>query len=211
MIATAQSTAAAPLPATPRERWLRERLAFVYRRLRRRTARQLHPWRRARAIHRLSKLRSRRGILVLCHGNICRSPFAAAVLRTLTPVPIVSAGFVGPGRPVPVFAAEAAAMRSVELDAHRSQVVTRELLDATDLVIVMDDATARATRRLLGGTRREVVLLGDLDPEIPDSRGITDPWGRSAETFQRVFARIDRCCRHLARVVNDAAHPGVES
>lgn len=132
-------------------------------------------------------------------------------MRTLTSVPITSAGFVGPGRAVPAFAGEAAAMRSVDLDAHRSQLVTSEMLAAADLVIVMDDATARATRRLLDGMRREVVLLGDLDPEIPDSRGITDPWGRSAETFQQVFERIDRCCRHLARMMDGGTRHGVES
>ena len=209
-IATAESTAAAQLPAPPRDRRLRERGAYAYRRLRRSAARRLHPWRRARAIRVVSKLRSPRGILVLCHGNICRSPFAAAVMRTLTSIPITSAGFIGPGRPVPVLAGETAVTRSIDLGAHRSQLVTSELLASADLVIVMDDSTARATRRLLGGTTRAVVLLGDLDPELPDSREIIDPWGRSAETFQRVFARIERCCRLLAQVVNGAAGAGMD-
>src|SRR2546427_12540743 len=43
-------------------------------------ARLLHPWRR-RAARETLRTRALRSILVVCHGNICRSPVAAALLR----------------------------------------------------------------------------------------------------------------------------------
>jgi protein-tyrosine-phosphatase len=98
-------------------------------------------------------------------------------------------------------AAEAAAAWSVDLNDHRSQLITRELLEAVDLVVVMDVIQARAARRLHPTTRCEVVLLGDLDNEAPESRTITDPWGKPLTAFNQVYERIERCCQHLARVV----------
>src|SRR3989442_1774384 len=55
-------------------------------------ARLLHPWRR-RAARETLRTRALRSILVVCHGNICRSPVAAALLRqALGPAGINRAG-----------------------------------------------------------------------------------------------------------------------
>jgi hypothetical protein len=47
-------------------------------------------------------------------------------------------------------------------------------------------------------------VLGDLDPLPIATRTITDPWGRTADVFDLVFDRIDRCVDELVRVVADA-------
>lgn len=180
---------------------LRERMARVYRRGRRTAERLLHPWRRSRALRRVRGLRAVRGVLVVCHGNVCRSPFAAAVLRKLSSVPVTSAGFLEGGRSVPPAAAEAATIWSIDLADHRSQVITRELLDEADLVVVMDTAQASGVLRANPASRGRVVFLGDLDTEPPESRTIIDPWGKPLSAFSRVFERIDRCCRQLARAL----------
>lgn len=200
-------TAGFRLPASSPDGWLRQWCAPVYRRVRRMADRRLHSWRRSRAVRRIESLPTVRHVLILCHGNVCRSPFAAELLRTLAPVRVESAGFIGPGRTVPPSAAEAAATRSVDLAGHRSQLVTRAQLTTADLVIVMDAAQARATRRLHATAARAIVLLGDLDPDVPDTRAIVDPWARSPEMFGQVYDRIERCCRELARIVSQRAAP----
>ena len=63
--------------------------------------RLLHPLRRRAARADLTRRVAPSSMLVICHGNICRSPFAAAVLRARlagTGVCVESAGFFGPGR-----------------------------------------------------------------------------------------------------------------
>lgn len=158
--------------------------------------RALHPWRRANAVARLRAQRLPRRILVLCHGNICRSPFAAAALaRALAPagVDVRSAGLIGPGRSSPAVAIAVARARGIDLTAHRSQLVSPQLIQATDLVIVMDATQRAVVLHDLPGRRESVLLLGDLDPGPFPGRAIADPWERPAAEFEEVYARIERC------------------
>jgi len=162
--------------------------------------RVLHSLRRPALRHALRHREPVANVLVLCHGNICRSPYAGAVLdRLLAPrgVRVRSAGFVGPARPAPAAALEVAHRRGVDLREHRSCLVTPELIRAAQLVVVMDRAQARAVRRMpeVGGA---VILIGDLDPLPIARRSIHDPWDQSADAFVDVFARLDRCAGELA-------------
>src|SRR2546425_10349935 len=82
-------------------------------------ARILHPFVRRTAIARLAQRGLPASVLFVCHGNICRSPFAAAVLRrVIHGVRVDSAGFLGPGRPSPPEAVAPAARPRGGLPAH---------------------------------------------------------------------------------------------
>jgi hypothetical protein len=48
-------------------------------------------------------------------------------------------------------------------------------------------------------------VLGDLDPLPIATRTITDPWGRTADVFDLVFDRIDRCVDELVRLVREGS------
>ena len=82
--------------------------------------RLLHSGRRRAALAALAGAgRAPASVLVICNGNLFRSPFAAAVLRRalelrgLGRVRVDSAGFAGPGRPTPPDAVAAAARRGL--------------------------------------------------------------------------------------------------
>lgn len=145
-------------------------------------------------------------LLVVCHGNVCRSPFAAAVLRRATlelGVVIESAGFVGPGRPVPARAHIAARDYGICLEDHRSQLLTETMLRAAHLVIVMDERQrARLHRR--SDSSGPPMLLGDFDPLPITKRAIHDPWGQSLPVFTEVFGRIERCAEALGLAIASA-------
>lgn len=81
-------------------------------------------------------------VLVLCHGNICRSPLAAAVMRRAGLTDVVTAGFK-PSTEKPKLSPKkvrdwAMQNEGLDLSQHRSQSVTREMLVAADIVIYMD-------------------------------------------------------------------------
>src|SRR3989442_5871394 len=97
-------------------------LARLVRHLRRTPDRILHPLRRRRALEALLR-RPRPGtLLVVCHWNICRSPFSAALLgRALAGLRVESAGFLGPARHSPAGARTAGGRRGGDLSAHRSR------------------------------------------------------------------------------------------
>jgi protein-tyrosine phosphatase len=150
--------------------------------------------RRAGAALRLVPVHS---LLVVCHGNICRSPYAAAVLgKLLGPQHIVvtSAGFMGPNRPVPQMALEAAIARGIDLTTHRSRLLTPELMRAAELVVVMDMRQRDAVDKFAP----HAVILGDLDPDPIAKRSIRDPWRLPPDVFDEVYSRIDRCAAALA-------------
>lgn len=183
------------------------RLRSLLRALRRTPERALHGRRRKSARRWLEECDDCRTLTFLCHGNICRSPYAAHALeRKLPPVfsdrlLVESAGFIGPGRPSPAEAVEVAAERGVDLSQHRSQLVTPDLLSSADLVFVMDAQQRRRIRISHRTLEAEIMLLGDLDPEPIESRAIRDPVCQSREVFEEVYDRIDRCLGTLATLL----------
>jgi len=85
-------------------------------------ARLLHRLRRRKVLAQLQARALPRSILLVCHGNLCRSPYAAARLGKLLPPPLAakvrvdSAGFLGPDRPPPLAAVAVAGARGVDLE-----------------------------------------------------------------------------------------------
>jgi protein-tyrosine phosphatase len=181
-------------------RWVRD--------LRQAPASRLHPRRRRAAQLELERLNPR-SILFVCHGNICRSPFAAAAfLRSCAPeiasgISVASAGFIGPERSSPPSALIAAANFGVDLSAHRSALITSENLRAADLIVVMSEEQAHGIRARVAPSTF-VLVLGDLDPRPVNRRTILDPWGQPDAAFDESYDRIDRCVRELARIISAA-------
>lgn len=181
-------------------------VAELLKRLRHVPDQLLHRSRRRAALAALAARRSPAYVLVLCNGNIFRSPFAAAVLRRdlesggNATVRVDSAGFAAHGRPSPPHAIAAAARRGIDLSGHSSHLVIADLARAADVIIVMEERQRRAVCERFGRAPRDVLLLGDLDPAPVTSRAIEDPVEQGAEVCDRVYGRIERCIRVLARV-----------
>lgn len=168
--------------------------------------RLLHSLRR-RAARQALKDRAPRSILVVCHGNVCRSPFAAALLRQALGalgVRVESAGFVAPKRSAPPEAVAAAARRGVDLSDHRSRLLTPDLARWAELIVVMDPVQQREVRERFGRAWSDLVVLGDLDPAPLGTRTIRDPVEQGPEVFEASYARIERCVGELARVLGRA-------
>ena len=167
--------------------------------------RLLHPLRRRRALRRLNA-RPHHSILFVCYGNICRSPFGEVRLRELLkalpdqsdpdgpsptcPAQVRSVGFVYPGRPSPERAQTVARELGVDLSKHRSNVLTPQLLQEADLILVMTAGQLRQLRWDYG--RPDALHLGDLDPGPIRQRDIRDPYGHPEEIFREVYRRMDR-------------------
>jgi protein-tyrosine phosphatase len=161
----------------------------------------LHPLRRRRAIAALRGRPRPRKVLVVCHGNICRSPVAGALLaRELAPlgIDVRSAGFIGFDRPAPDEAMAAAQCHDVDLSSHRSRLVTGALVRATDLMVAMDPSQRRLLCERYGCRPSDVVILGDFDPDAVETRTIRDPIDEDREVFAAVYERIARCVREFA-------------
>jgi protein-tyrosine phosphatase len=123
-------------------------------------------------------------ILIVCTGNVCRSPIAEAALRArLTErlgdrAPAVSscgtAGWVD--EPATPDAVEAASELGLDISSHRGTRLTAELASSADLILALTAGHRDAVRRLLPGdaarrtfTLKEFARLTEaLDPQGPE-------------------------------------------
>lgn len=202
------------LSSLPERVWgaLRPRLSRVKQSVRRSIEHTLHPPRRRAARARLAASGRWERVLVLCYGNVCRSPYTAAVLVEAfrnrgSTIPVIQGGFVGPGRQSPVHARTVARAHGIELGTHISRLVTATDFAGQTLVVVMDGPQARRVARQFGVPRSRIVLLGDLDPQPIVNRTIKDPWGLEQEVFEEVYQRISNCTLALA----DCLRPPMDS
>jgi protein-tyrosine-phosphatase/predicted ATP-grasp superfamily ATP-dependent carboligase len=161
------------------------KLAKIYREIERRRLLRLY--------------RSATSVLVMCYGNICRSPFAGSLLGRLATRKIVaSAGtFPKAGRKVPGDAVEAAASFGIDLTEHRSQIVTEESMKQADLIIVFDRDNWLAIRSMCPEVIPRVAYLGAADPD--ESLEVPDPFGHDIEQFRACYRRVKGLVERLAR------------
>jgi protein-tyrosine phosphatase len=177
-------------------------LQRIYRATRALNDRFLYPSRHLAVRRRLSSAPRPRQILVVCDGNLCRSPYLQAVLqRSLPDIAVTSAGFVGSDRAVPQISVALSAQRGLELAGYRSRPLTQSKVQDVDLVIVMEAAQARRIARNFRVKRGRIVLAGDLEPSFNESRAIRDPWNQSIEAYESTFDRLDRCAAKLVSLL----------
>lgn len=146
------------------------------------------------------------GVLFVCTGNICRSPMAAGVFRTLVrragladAFTIDSAGTYDGhvGAPASLLAIEAAKLRGYDIADHRSRLLTNEDLLKFDLPLAMD-RTHLATMRWMAPRDRQdrPTLLMKFAPEIGVDE-VADPYGGSTSDYEAALDLIEAACKGL--------------
>jgi protein-tyrosine-phosphatase/predicted ATP-grasp superfamily ATP-dependent carboligase len=145
----------------------------------------------------LGMLRGRKAkkVLVLCYGNICRSPLAAAMAARRFPnTQITSAGFYPKtGRPSPDFVLAESDRLGFDLKGHRSQCVDAGMIDEADLILIMDIRNYGLLKKSFPGALNKTLFLGMLLPE--PQLEIDDPYDDPAtmpETAAILQTAIDR-------------------
>jgi protein-tyrosine-phosphatase/predicted ATP-grasp superfamily ATP-dependent carboligase len=153
-------------------------------------------------------LGSVRSILFVCHGNIIRSPMAAALMRRYLADPgggratieIISAGLhADPGRGADERALVASREMGVSLDDHRSRPLTPEMVAEADLIFVMDyQNEARLLGRFPEAGHRVFLLEGRADDHRANGFEIADPYEGSMTDVRRCYQILDSRIRDLA-------------
>jgi len=146
------------------------------------------------------------GVLFVCTGNICRSPMAAGVFRTLVrragmtdAFTIDSAGTYDGhiGAPASLLAIEAARRRGYDIDDHRSRLLTNEDLLKFDLPLAMDRTHLAAMRWMAPRDRQDrPTLLMKFAPNIGVEE-VADPFGGPARGYEDALDLIEAACKGL--------------
>jgi protein-tyrosine phosphatase len=138
-------------------------------------------------------------VLVLCTGNICRSPFAACWLQARVSeqngsLEIASAGLdTTPGKEAYPLAAVTSRKHGIDLDRHRTTLVSAELVGKADVILVMELAHIRQLLEKFPEVSRKTFLLGHFAQERPLT-DIRDPYGGTPEEFTRCYSFLSAAC-----------------
>lgn len=124
-------------------------------------------------------------VLVVCLGNICRSPLGAALLaRGLPGVEVSSAGVAAPvGQPADATVQRIASGLKLDLSDHRSRLLTTEIVNSAELILVLDEKIRAMVRDRWPHSWGKTLLFDHWS----NRTGIADPVGRSEE-FHRATA-----------------------
>ncbi len=145
-------------------------------------------------------------ILFVCLGNICRSPTAEVVFRTIASreapdivLEIDSAGTAGyhVGEAPDRRTHQAAARRGYDMSALCARVVEPRDFEYFDLILAMDRENLRALeRRSPPHARERLRLFLDFAPEIGISE-VPDPYYGGANGFEDVLDLVEAASRGL--------------
>jgi protein-tyrosine-phosphatase len=120
-------------------------------------------------------------VLFVCTGNLCRSPMAEGILRTLLQIDGKDGSY------------GARSAGTWTMDGHRTHHLTSEDVDRASLVVAMGRDHKEALRAENPQDKEKIVLLSELAGERHD---ISDPYGSdSLQLYRECAGEIDRLLR----------------
>jgi protein-tyrosine phosphatase len=131
-------------------------------------------------------------ILLVCVGNICRSPMAEAMLQQAlggnSSISVTSAGLGAlVGYPAAEHSVTLMAERGLDISGHKARQLTAELITATDLILVMEAGHKRAIDLQDPTARGKVYRLGEWQ-----DRDIPDPYQQPRKAFEETLVLIEK-------------------
>jgi glycosyltransferase involved in cell wall biosynthesis/protein-tyrosine-phosphatase len=153
----------------------------------------------------MATVKAAANILVVCHGNIIRSAFAARLMTQALGDPVAvtisSAGLEAvPGRPCHPTAVLTAAPRGVDLTGHTAAPVASQEVARADVIFVMDIDQLRVLRERFPEARPKTFLLTCCAPDSPLE--IRDPVDGDESAFQACFDHITSAVHPIIRVLS---------
>lgn len=141
-----------------------------------------------------------KSVLVVCVGNICRSPTAEFLLRRDLPDLQVSSAGLGAliGHDMEATARSIAEAHGLPCPKHEARQLTPMLCREADLILVMEGRHRDGVAQLCPEARGKVFLLaqGQQNPDIPD------PYRKGKIVFETVYSQIETACAYwTARLV----------
>lgn len=135
-------------------------------------------------------------VLLVCTGNICRSPLAEALMRRelerrgADNVAVISAGTgAWDGAPASEGAYLVGLEHGLDLSSHRARLLTRDVVRDADVILTMA-RHHRARVDELGGQGRTHVLGEYAGRSGPDAE-VGDPFGSDLEVYRATFAELE--------------------
>lgn len=133
-------------------------------------------------------------ILVVCVGNICRSPSGEYLLKQHLPNKTINSAGIATtksglrGKPADKMANTIAKEHGYSLDEHQAQQLTPELCRDHDLILVMERGHIDAVTHIAPEARGKTMLFG----QWIEQQDIPDPYHQSREAFEHAYMLIEQ-------------------
>ncbi len=144
-------------------------------------------------------------VLMVCLGNICRSPMAEGILRSKVKelklnIEVDSAGTANfhVGESPDLRAIKTAKIFGVDISDLRGRQFVQSDYDKFDFIFVMDESNKTNVLKLARNEvdKKKVKLFLDLTPEL-DFKDVPDPWFGGDEGFVEVFEMLEKSCHNF--------------
>lgn len=139
-------------------------------------------------------------ILVVCVGNICRSPSGEYLLKQLLDKKHIASAGVGAlvGKPADKLACQVAIEHGIDLTGHQAQQLTADLCHQYELILVMEQKHIEAVTKIAPEARGKTMLLSHW----VDKADIPDPYRQSKEAFEYSYNMIEQGAKAWAKKLN---------
>ena len=151
-------------------------------------------------------------VLIVCTGNTCRSPLAAAQLAQslaalgAATVAVESAGTAAwDGSPASEGSYLVGLEHGLDLSAHRARPLTAAIVEAADLILTMSRTHLARVRELGGGARAH--LLTEYAGRGGSNAEVADPFGGDLEDYRATYRALAAMMPAIALRLLDRA-PG---
>lgn len=136
-------------------------------------------------------------ILVVCVGNICRSPSGEYLFKKLLPNKEIASAGIGAlvGKPADSMATEVAKEKGVSLEGHIAQQLNSQLCSEYDLILVMEKGHIEAVTKIAPEARGKTMLFGQWIGQ----KDIPDPYRQSREAFDHAYSLIEEAGKAWAK------------
>lgn len=129
-------------------------------------------------------------ILVVCTGNICRSPIGERILQRAFPGKIIKSAGTGAlvGQNAGRQAYNVASQNGLSLDGHKGRQFTSSLSREYELILVMEKYHMEQIGKIAPEARGKTLLYGQWIGQ----KDIPDPYRKSDEAFFSVYKLIEQ-------------------
>ncbi len=143
-------------------------------------------------------------VLILCIGNICRSPVAEGIFKKMSEqhqlgLSVSSAGVHAmvddPAQP---YSIEVARARGIDITAHRARQLSSEILLEHEIVLVMDETVRKIAMQQYPFATGKIKKIGHFR-----QKEIVDTYRTPKENFESMYVDIENCLQDWLQKIWD--------
>jgi protein-tyrosine phosphatase len=151
-------------------------------------------------------------ILMVCLGNICRSPMAEGILQQKLKehhldktIQVDSCGFdrYRQGDPPFYMAIQTAKKHGINIENQKQRLLTPDDFDCFDKIYIMDSNNYRLVKNLARNDddmKKVDYLLNVVYPN--ENRHVPDPWNGTEKNYEHAFQLIEMACEKIVEWIN---------